>query len=120
MTTTFIRQGDVINVTATAGCTKGQVWAGTHRGGVYLATFSASTSNTAVPVALEGVFTLNKSAKGGADFAVGEAAYAISTGGEYKVIAAAATGSPSTTIHVGIAVEAATTGATTAKIKLGR
>ena len=114
MTTTYVRDGDVINVSATAGCTAGNIWAGTEVGGVYLATYAAASTNTAVPVAVEGVFTVTKKAAATLDFAVGEMAFCLTTGGVIKAVATGAT------VPLGYAVEAAVTGATTVKVKLSR
>lgn len=114
MTTAYSGEGEVINVTATAGCTKGTIWAGTEVAGVFLATYAAASTNTAVPVAVEGVFTVTKKAAATLDFAVGEMAYVLATGG---VNVAVATGG---TIPIGYAIEAATTTATTVRVKLSR
>ncbi len=113
MTATFVRDGMVIPVSATAGCTKGNIWTGTNTAGVYMATYSAASTNTAVPVALEGVFTVTKKAHATA-WTAGRKIYANTTGGAVVAVGAA-TG---TNVPLGIAVEAAATGATTGKVRL--
>lgn len=113
MTTALIQDGDVINVSATAGCTAGNIYAGEAIGGVFLATYAAASTNTACPVALEGVFTVRKKAHADG-WAVGEKIYCIATGSTYTAVAAA-TG---TNYPLGIAVEVAATSATTGKVKL--
>lgn len=64
------------------------------------------------PVALEGVFEVAKKAGATLDFAVGEKVQSLSTGGVLKAVA---TGGA---LPLGIAYEAAVTGATTVKVKL--
>lgn len=113
MTTAHVTDGDVLNVSATGGCTAGAIWGGSDVAGVYLATYAASASNTSVPVAVEGVFTVSKKAHADA-WAVGEKIYALSTGGVYKAVAAA-TGSA---VPLGIAWASAATGGTTGTVKL--
>lgn len=108
-----IQDGNIINVTATAGCTAGAIWNGDGIAGVFVDTYSASSSNTAVPVALEGVFAVTKKAHADG-WAVGEKIYSLTTGGVNKAVAAA-TGSA---IPLGIATAVATTGATTGYVKL--
>jgi len=108
-----IQDGCVIGVTATAGCTAGNIWMGTDIGGVFVDTYAAASTNTNVPVAVEGVFTVAKIAHGDA-WAVGEKIYARATGGVNKAIAAAS----GTVVPLGIATAAATTGATTGTVKL--
>jgi predicted RecA/RadA family phage recombinase len=109
-----IQDGDVIGVSATGGCTAGTIAALNEIAGVYLDTYAAASTNTNVPVALEGVFSVTKKAGANLDFAVGEKVYALSTGGAYKAVMTATGG----TLPLGIAVEAAVTGATTVKVKL--
>lgn len=108
-----IQDGDVIGVSATAGCTAGKIWLGEAIAGVFLDTYAAASTNTNVPVALEGVFTVDKIAHSDG-WAVGEKIYAKATGGVNKAIATA-TG---TTYALGIAVAVAATSATTGTVKL--
>lgn len=111
---TFNQAGDVITVTAGAGgVVKGDIWGGTDFGGVYTDT---AASGQPVGVLLEGVVTVSKKTGTGQDFAVGEKVYRLATG---TGKAAPVTGA-GTKIPLGMAVEAAVTGATTAKVKLCR
>lgn len=114
MSAGLVQDGNVITVAATGGCTQGTLWAGTEVCGVYLETYSASASNTAVPVAVEGVFSVPKKAGTGIDFAVGEMAYGLSTAGAYVAVATGAT------VPIGYATIAAATGDTTVTVKLSR
>lgn len=114
MSSGLVQDGDVITVAATGGCTQGQIWKGTEVCGVFLETYAASASNTAVPVAVEGVFSVPKKAGATLDFAVGEMAYSLTTGGTERAVA---TGS---TVPIGYAVVAAATGATSVTVKLSR
>lgn len=75
-----IQDGRVIGVTATAGCTAGAIWAGAEIAGVYLDTYAASSTNTNVPVALEGVFTVTRKANVQA-WAAGTKVYTLTTAG---------------------------------------
>lgn len=108
-----IQDGDVIGVTATAGCTAGAIWNGDGIAGVFLDTYAAASTNTNVPVALEGVFSVTKKAHADG-WAIGEKIYSLTTGGVNKAVAAA-TGSA---IPLGIAVAVAATSATTGTVKL--
>lgn len=108
-----IQDGRVIGVSATAGCTAGAIWLGDGIAGVFLDTYAAASTNTNVPVALEGVFSVTKKAHADG-WAVGEKVYALATGGVNKAVAAA-TGSA---LPLGIAVEVVATSATSGKVKL--
>lgn len=114
MSSGLVQDGDVITVAATGGCTQGAIWKGTEVCGVYLETYAASANNTAVPVGVEGVFTVTKKAGATLDFAEGEMAYALTTGGANVAVA---TGS---TVPIGWATADAATGATTVTVKLSR
>lgn len=106
-----IQEGDRIDVTLGGTVVAGAIWAGAEAAGVYM---NSGDSGQVVPVAVEGVFEVVKKAAATLDFAVGEMAFALSTGGIYKAVATGAT------IPIGWAVEAAATGATTVKVKLSR
>lgn len=112
MTDTYQQVGDVITLTASAGgVTKDGLVALNQCCVVALET---AASGVAYAAAAEGVFTVTKKAGATLDFAVGEYAYALTTGG---VEVAVPTGG---TEAVGFAVEAAATGDTTVKVKLDR
>ncbi len=110
MATTYVQPGDVIEITLATGITAvaGSVHVGTDRAGVYL---ESGAAGEVVNVALEGVFTVVKTAGAGDAFSVFDQVYAVTTGG---VNAAQATGG----VSLGYATAAAATGATTATVKL--
>lgn len=110
-----IQDGRVIGVSATAGCTAGAIWVGDGIAGVFLDTYTAASTNTNVPVALEGVFTVTKKAHGDA-WAVGEKIYAHTTGTTITAVAAATGGA----LPLGIAVKPlpSATGSTSGTVKL--
>lgn len=112
MTYRAVADGDRITVTAGGAVTAGQVWAGTEVAGIYLG--SATGSGVSVAVAVEGVYTCPKKAGANLDFAVGEMAYALSTGGIYTAVPTGAT------VPIGYAVVAAATGDTSVTLKLSR
>jgi predicted RecA/RadA family phage recombinase len=112
MATNYNQDGDVINYTAGAAITKGAIVKMTEVCGVAIA--AATGSGAVIPVAVEGVWTVTKKAGATLDFAVGEMAYSLTTGGVEKAVATGAT------VPIGYAVEAAVTGATTVKVKLSR
>jgi len=111
MATNLSQYGDVINYTAPGNITKGAIVPLTECAGVALNTV---TTGGICQVALEGVFSVTKKAAATLDFAVGEYAQTLTTGGVEKAVA---TGGSET---LGIAVEAAVTGATTVLVKLER
>lgn len=106
-----IQDGRVIGVTATAGCTAGEIWAGAEIAGVYLDTYAAASTNTNVPVALEGVFSVTRKAATQA-WSIGTKVYTLTTGG--AEVAVSTGGSE----PLGIAVAAAASGATSGTVKL--
>jgi len=112
MATNYVGEGDVIDYTAGGAITKGAIVPLSQCAGVALA--SATGSGAIIPLALDGVFTVTKKAGATLDFAVGEYAYTLTTGGVEKAVA---TGGSEA---LGVCVEAAVTGATTVKVKLGR
>lgn len=105
-----VQRGDVIEVTLATGVTAvaGQIHLGTNRAGVYLTSGSAGEK---VSVALEGVFSVPKTASAGDALTVLDQVFAVATGGANEAQAAG-------TIALGYAVDAAATGATTANVKL--
>jgi len=111
MATNYTQEGDVISFTAAGNITKNAIVPLTECAGVALNTV---TTGGICQVALEGVFTVPKKAAATLDFAVGEYVQTLTTGGVEKAVA---TGGSET---LGIAVEAAVTGATTVKVKLDR
>lgn len=110
MATNQLGKGDVIDITAaTGGVTSGAIHIGTNRAGIYLI---SATGGAVVPTALEGVFSVTKvAATSGAAFTVLDQVFAVATGGANKAKNAG-------TAALGYAVEAATTTATTVKVKL--
>jgi predicted RecA/RadA family phage recombinase len=102
-------EGNIINVTTAGNVTAGNICPLTEIAGVYLDT---GTTGAVIPVALEGVFVVAKKAGATLDFAVGEKVQTLTTGGAEKAVP---TGGSE---PLGIAVEAAATGATTVKVKL--
>ena len=112
MATTQVSEGKVIPVTLATGTTSvaGAIWEGTNMAGVYLTSGSAGET---VQVALEGVYTVTKTASAGDAFTIGDYVYSVTTGGANE---AQATGG----IPLGLAWQAAATGATTAVVKLDR
>lgn len=110
MTSVYVQKGDVLTIpAATGGVVKDTIYRGEEAAGVYL---ESATGGDLVPVAMEGVLTVTKAAGGGLDFAVLEKVYAT-TG---------ATATPATganNLPLGLAFEAAATGATTVAVKLG-
>jgi len=111
MTTNLVQDGDVISYTAPGNITKGAIVPLTECAGVALNTV---TTGGICQVALAGVFTVTKKAGATIDFAVGEYVQTLTTGGVEKAVA---TGGSEC---LGMAVEAAVTGATTVKVKLER
>jgi predicted RecA/RadA family phage recombinase len=104
-----IQEGKIKEVTLTGNATAGQICPLQECAGVYL---NSGVSGDVVPVALEGVFEVPKKAGATLDFAVGEKVQTLTTGGVEKAVA---TGGSE---PLGIAWEAAATGATTVKVKL--
>jgi len=111
MATNYVQVGDVIDYTTTGNITKDAIVPLNQCAGVALDT---GTTGAVIPVALEGVFTVAEKAAATLDFAVGEYAYSLTTGGAEVAVATGGTEA------IGIAVEAAVTGATTVKVKLDR
>lgn len=111
MATNLSQYGDVINYTTTGDITKGAIVPLAQCAGVAL---DSGTTGAVIPVALEGVFTVTKKAGATLDFAVGEYAYTLTTGGAEVAVA---TGGSEV---LGIAIVAAATGATTVTVKLDR
>lgn len=108
-----IQDGNIIGVSATGGCTAGGLWSGTAIAGVYTDTYAAASTNTNVPVALAGVFTVAKKAHATA-WTVGRKIYCHTTGTTVSAVGAATGGA----VALGIAVAAATTGASTGRVRL--
>jgi len=109
MSNKYSQKGDVITITAaTGGATKDTIYRGDEIAGVYV---ESATGGALVPIALEGVFTVTKAAAAGTALSIGEKVYAT-TG----LAATPVTGASN--LPLGIAVEAAATGATTAVVKL--
>lgn len=111
MATTQVSEGKILPVTLATGTTSvaGEIWEGTNIAGVYLTSGSAGDT---VQVALDGVFTVPKTASAGDAFTIGDYVTSVTTGGANE---AQATGG----IPLGHAWEAAATGDTTAVVKLG-
>jgi predicted RecA/RadA family phage recombinase len=104
-----MQEGNIIKVTAGGTVTAGNICPLQECAGVYV---SSGGSGDVVAVALEGVFEVPKKAGATLDFAVGEKVQTLTTGGNERAVA---TGGSE---PLGIAVEAAATGATTVKVKL--
>lgn len=104
-----IQEGNAINVTLGGTVTAGDIVPLAEVAGVALA---SGGSGEVIAVALEGVFEVAKKAGATLDFAVGEKVQTLTTGGVERAVA---TGGSE---PLGIAVEAAATGATTVKVKL--
>ena len=111
MATNYEQVGDVIDYTAPGAITKGAIVPFSQCAGVAL---DSGVTGAVIPVAMEGVFDVAKKAAATLDFAVGEYAYSLTTGGAEVAVATGGTEA------IGIAVEAAVTGATTVKVKLDR
>lgn len=111
MATNYSQYGDVIDYTLAGDITKGQLIAGTE---VCFVAIDSGATGDVVPVACEGVWTVAKKAGALLDFAVGEMAYGLTTGGVVKAVATGAT------VPIGYAVAAAATGDTTVTVKLSR
>lgn len=104
----YQQAGDAINVTVGGTVTANTVCVLDSIAGIYT---NSGVSGDVVPVALEGVFTVTKSASSVSGFAQGDKIYALTSGG-------APTTSTSSSVPLGIAVEACTTTATSFKVKL--
>ncbi len=111
MATTYVGDGERLSITANNNYTAGDIYTLTSgaTGSAGVVVDTVTSGNTAV-IALTGVWTLSKAAAATMDFAVGERAFVTSSG---KVRPTATANTP-----IGYAWEAATTGATTAKIRL--
>ena len=109
MATNQLSDGKVLAVTATGDVASGAIWMGTNMAGVYL---GAGATGDVVSVALEGVYSVVKTASAGDALTLGDQVFAVTTGGDNEAQAAG-------TVALGHAWEAASTGATTAKVKLG-
>lgn len=108
MSTKQVQEGKVLNLTAGAGgATVNTVHVMTKMIGVNLETVA---SGALQPVAIEGVWTLNKTS--GQAYTVGQQVYSTSTG----LITSVATTAGN--VPAGYAVKAAATGDATAEIKL--
>lgn len=105
----YLQPGDVIDYTCAGNITLGNVVPLSECAGVALL---SGVTGAVIPVALSGVFEVTKKAGATLDFAVGEKVQTLTTGGVEKAVA---TGGSE---PLGIAVEAAVTGATTVKVKL--
>ncbi len=123
MTTKLVQDGSTVVITAAAALTKGRLYALGPTGGAQdtdvvnglpaVATASYTTGDSAV-FHVEGVFTLSKKAEANSALVVGQKAFWRATGGinEITGLATAADG------VAGVAWAAATTGATTAQVRL--
>ena len=112
MTAIYSQKGDVVNVPATAGCTKDTVniiLAGV-LAGVNLETIAANAVAPDIPVALVGVHNLTKVAGSTTGFALGARVYATSAG----AVNSTATGDT----YLGNAIEAAATTGTKVLVRL--
>ena len=111
MATTYVGDGERLSLTANNDYTGGDIYTllagSTGSAGVVVETVASGA--TAV-VAMTGVWTVAKAAAATMDFAVGERVFVTSSG---KARPTATGNTP-----LGYAVEAATTGATTAKVRL--
>jgi len=108
MATNQINEGKVLTVTAAGAVTAGSIWTGTNCAGVYL---GGGVTGDNVPVALEGVFNVAKTASATDIFTLGDEVYAVATGGTNE---AQITGG----VPLGIAWAPAVSGATTVRVKL--
>ena len=109
MTTRYTGKGDVIQITAaTGGAAVNALYVGDSCAGVYV---ESATGGALVPVALEGVFTVNKAA--GVAMAVLDLVYSTATGNDTS-----ATGAGN--VPLGISTAVAATGASTVDVKLDR
>jgi predicted RecA/RadA family phage recombinase len=106
-----VSEGKIIPVTLATGTTStaGNIWMGTNMAGVYLDT---GTAGETVAVAVSGVYEVAKTASAGDALTIGDQVFAVTTGGANEAQAAG-------TVALGHAWEAAATGATTAKVRLG-
>ena len=101
-------KGDVIKVTLSGTVTANTIAVLDSIAGVYT---QSGVSGDVVGVALEGVHTIAKSASAVSGFAQGDKVYALTANGN-------PTTSATSSVPLGIAVEACTTGATSMKVKL--
>ncbi len=108
----YVQPGNTHDMTPNSGgATAGAIWKGTNVGGVYKET---GPSGTKIAVAFEGVFDVVKKAAATLDFAEGEAVNILTTGGVNKAVPTTTGGLP----RLGYAMVAATTGATTVRVRL--
>lgn len=112
MTKSTVQEGSQIEIMApSGGAVAGGIWlAGARRTGVYLET---AASGLPVNVALEGVHTVTKKAGASDALSLGQRVWCLTTGGVNRATAVSGSNKP-----LGFAVAAATTGATTCRVKL--